>query len=132
MTKTYTLELTAEEVEYLHLAGTVPEGAPREVLAKVRALRDQAFADREANELRLPWGAKKIDGLWTVVGSVSVDWAISARAARLMSAAPELLEAVQALKVWRDDSEGFDLPSPLLDCIRRALRKVETGTPEAP
>jgi hypothetical protein len=87
----------------------------------------------------LPWRAHKGGTCWLVdrLDGNHQSYTQSERAAKLMSAAPELLEAVQAAKAfWRRTmfTESVDVVwlrevGPL---IERALRKVEAGIPEEP
>lgn len=128
MSKTYTLELTAEEVMGLNRDRLGL--SDNSTWAKLAPLVEQARADREADELRLPWRAigavchsndGRTDGPGTYCG-----YAASEPAAKLMSAAPELLEAVRAwMRTYPKATLG--------NCVAlsdRALRKVETGIPE--
>ncbi len=139
MTKTYTLELTSEEVDRIEEKGL--DKSDVELRQKISAIRTAARLDRERDDLRLPWRA--IDN-----GSGGVPWAVrrcgdgencytmlNGPAAKLMSAAPELLEAVQAVRRWAKMVEGGTILEAeyRLQCkplLERALRKVETGTPE--
>ena len=139
MSKTYTLDLTAEELEILATRAdghTVPD-------EKVRKLHAKARADRERNDLRLPWRAKLASAIGDYNAPTRATWVVvdepqrgggqiiyrTEAAARLMSAAPELLEAVQLVKEqWLRDPAG---KAPVVaTAIERALRKVETGEPE--
>jgi hypothetical protein len=141
-TRKYTLELTAEELRSWEEA----EGGDSLDL-KLIALAKQAKADRERDDLRLPWQAvEDIDGgyPWRVVPDRSHKVAVerghlNERQAKLMSAAPELLEAVQALQVWAaskglpalfETTAGVAFDKDVMRLVRAALRKVETGVPE--
>jgi hypothetical protein len=132
--KKYTLELTATEVWALSGTRLAGSGELREVRGKLAALDRQAVADRDAGELRLPWTAVRLsDSRWDVTGGGPDHYVVqSERAAKLMSAAPELLEAVKYISaIASRDSQGFwSLPPGLLSLVERALRKVETGVPE--
>ncbi len=138
--KTYSMELTAEEVDalgklYPHISATIGQ--------RVFALEEAVRADREAADLRLPWSAVQdrsaCDGRRTsrvLTYGAEVTWYTPA-AAKLMSAAPELLEAVKAVRTWilnaRHENGGTQpnqFGSGHLPAIERALRKVETGVPE--
>lgn len=127
--KTYTLELTAEE-----LCGWRDRAGGCDVLRKVQELANRAKTEREADELRLPWTAE-LDGVgWALrrAGATVGYHTDCERAAKLASAAPELLEAVQAAKEYLDRRivvEGTTYWNILRLC-ERALRKVETGVPE--
>lgn len=126
MTKTYMLELTAEE-----LAG----GGITLVWRKLNALRMEAAADREAaDELRLPWRAIRMGGGDTVPAVVREDGIFacsSHRAAKLMAAAPELLEAVKAAdEALNCSDEACCCHGDVRPAIARALRKVATGEVE--
>lgn len=151
--KTYTLELTAEELERWDRCG-MPDWFKR-----VDDLKLKARADREADELRLPWRARlhadtRCSG-WLVEytqashgGVYPETWWCSGReamaapgeaVAKLASAAPELLEAVTAVKefwVWartdnRLSGEAWQWVRDTVNpAVCRALRKVETGEPE--
>lgn len=138
--KTYTLELTAEEL--------LEEGKPwgAHALQKLVVLANQAKADREADELRLPWHTEWVNrhsGTMAVYapsngGITPLSMTLPERAAKLMSAAPELLEAVKAANghMTGPRGRGCVCRCPVTDghadgCpIARALRKVETGIPE--
>ncbi len=133
MSKTYTLELTAEEA----MNWDAMEGY-KKVSAKLAALEKQARLDRAQDDLRLPWSAdsKQRVRMSDPCGYLHTQCP-SDRVAKLMSAAPELLEAVQAMKemgfsqgqngewVWAK-GKSYHI-GKLVD---RALRKVETGVPE--
>lgn len=134
MSRTYTLELTAEELLTCARGIGIREGLVRE---KVMPLIEQAKADREADELRLPWRAEDLYNGAAIVkfgnGFFSTD-IYGRRAANLMSAAPELFEAVKAFdrlvtRQWhKPDWATYEREVvPLID---RALRKVESGQPE--
>lgn len=137
MTKKYTLELTAEEAASMMQPGQ--PGVPSSVFYKLEALAKQAKADREADELRLPWRVDSLADRHGIAfeapeyGSLCrlLHPNISLRAAKLMSAAPELIEAVEACKEQIERDPGFRAPV-VVQLIERALRKVETGTPETP
>ena len=130
MTKKYTLELTEEELSYY-------EGSDSAAITVDRRLREmakQAKADRERNTMRLPWSAGPDGRGWAVrFAGYTTGLPHNEYVAKLMSAAPELLEAVSAFNSWRHklpantyDSEWKDVHT----LIVRALRKVETGVPE--
>ncbi len=136
----YTLELTAEELDALRKVrdhGTAVLAETYRLAAgtdqRVFALMEQARADRAQDDLRLPWHAVPQDSdgrtkAWAVRHFPDGGWVVGATACKLMSAAPELLKAVQAVQ-----SNG-----PAMSCLKheqftlimRALRKVETGVPE--
>lgn len=131
--KKYTLELTADELADVYLMGRGASYADR-----VRKLVDAAQADREDQELKLPWRWGGENGYapqhvyFSGVRSNGGDFpavAPSGRAARLMAAAPELLEAVKAAKRLLATGNGAHAPEATR-LIERALRKVETGVPE--
>lgn len=134
--KTYTLELTAEELEHVRPFLTGKYNKYEEAyVAKVQALQEQAKSDREQSDLRLPWCADKGDmrAHWTVrdAHGSNAQWRCEA-AAKLMSAAPELLEAVKALyglTKWSIEAPDNRVGDACA-LARRALRKVETGVPE--
>lgn len=140
--KVYTLELTAEELEGFSFCWTYTGDAPKERIAatstKLEQLRKQAKADREADEMRLPWKAVGgANGVWDCIADdfpsrIKSPYVRTERAAKLMSAAPELLEAVRACKAHWDCSAADDerLGYVAQAAIDRALRKVETGVPE--
>jgi len=127
--KTYTLEIPADELEEWRTAG------PRrcDLLRRLDTLATQAKADREADDLRLPWRAQCAPGIcWMVKDSCgrAFDLENSERAAKLMSAAPELLEAVRAANRWRQGMPaGGTWERNVQPLIDRAIRKVETGIP---
>lgn len=133
MTKTYTLELTAEEL-WSFAADTAA------AQAKIQRLRDQERADREADELRLPWEITDFNQPWLGKKAIrgAAGFAVSSyageRAAKLMSAAPELLAAVTAVVSYMEGFGKRDIVSGYWSSVRpvidRALRKVETGVPE--
>jgi hypothetical protein len=91
---------------------------------------DMAKADREAEDLRLPWRYEaSIGGPRLLIGGYSPVLA-SPAIARLASAAPELLKAVQACNAWHSKyptGEWVNRIQPLIEC---ALRKVASGVPE--
>lgn len=135
----YTLELTADEL--VKLSKCYPHDYIVGLGFKLSQLRAQADEDREADDIGLPWytNESRTDlGWWKLyrtgtAGPVGPSGVMSERAAKLMSAAPELLEAVEAWKAW--DETGFDdLNAERLAAARaavaRALRKVATGVPE--
>lgn len=126
MSKKYTLELTAEELE-----GSAQFGGynAHQFDKKLDALRKQARQDRAAAELRLPWRVGQCDNHYFVLGPISPEGNRSERAAKLMSAAPELLEAVNAVKAYHECDTKFDW-NQCMKWIDRALRKVSTGIPE--
>lgn len=143
MSKTYILELTAQELDGLTFMRTFKDNLPEDTISpKLKQAQKEAKADREAAELWLPWRAHPSHGDWWGVSASSVLGNISLpkteRAAKLAAAAPELLEAVKAAEQWRQTFESTSVNSshhvrwardtqPLID---RALRKVETGDPE--
>jgi hypothetical protein len=122
--KVYTLELTAEE-----LANWRDRAGGCSILKKVQDVADQARVDREADELRLPWKYDSRSGDNCLLSPGWYSRFPSKSAACLASAAPELLEAVQAAKKYIDYRGDWDLDIAC-DKINRALRKVETGVPE--
>lgn len=132
--KTYTLELTAEELENIDWVRGRKFSTP-EIACKLYDLQQQARQDRAADELRLPWRVGQCDNHYFVLGPVSPEGNRSERAAKLMSAAPELLEAVQA---WMHRYHELDCTSVEWDLAgqkavklsERALDKVRTGIPE--
>lgn len=142
--KKYVLELSAEELEsldkYRKLSGTVLTATKEQldkVDGRVSALIAQAKADRADDELRLPWRAKRTmhsDGpAWWVEPWSMNGW--SEGAARLASAAPELLEAVKAVERYMSlNGPEFALRGrwhhEIVPLLERAMRKVETGVPE--
>jgi hypothetical protein len=126
--KTYTLELTAEELK--NVEAVRGRACPPALVRKLYELADQARADCEVDELLLPWTAQKDDtmrDLWLVIPHSYRGY--GERAAKLASAAPELLSAVQA---WEDYDESEDAADEerARRLTERALRKIETGTPE--
>jgi hypothetical protein len=132
--RVYTLELTADELEsYLH--GTERKGREA-VYGGLKKLYEQACADRERDDLRLPWRIERSCSLPDAAfervrfGDGLAVSAPSERAAKLMSAAPELLEAVQAVKRWIAAGQMLRQLHSLVEVLDRALRKVETGIPE--
>lgn len=132
--KTYTLELTAEELESHYTTASM---APSAIDRKVAVLVKQARLDREADELRLPWRVTKSESstdTWMLWRPDGAGYSIASRDEKflkLVSAAPELLEAVKAMERYlgpEDYSGPYTRDVEAL--IERALRKVETGTPE--
>jgi hypothetical protein len=143
MKKTYTLELTAEELAEVDwgyfLPGPSLTTALRPLVSKVKELAAQAKADREADELRLPWKAVascSITSLPLTCLQLSTGVVMGTPTepiAKLMSAAPELLKAVKAFNEWRHrlpENTYDDSWRAVHRHIVRALRKVETGIPE--
>ncbi len=132
--KTYTLELTAEELEDPQWDWVRGRPTFRDSVTRLQDLREQARADRERDAMELPWSAQHPGGAWEfVTGSRFRFWHASERMVKLMSAAPELLEAVQAAKDLIDSWErGAKIcyHARLVSTTQRALRKVETGVPE--
>jgi hypothetical protein len=130
MTKKYTLELTAEELE------TGLDGMYRSsVVDKFLALQEQRRKDREAADLRLPWRVSKNGWYgWAVHDADGSSCNTTERAAKIRAAAPELFEAVQAMKrCWEGDlanHQADDYERVVEPLIDRALRKVSTGVPE--
>lgn len=131
--KTYTLELTAEELDEHLVKGYTLSAIDR----RLDELKMQAKSDREQADLRLPWGVKTNGTRFYVQGSNAAECNIcvaSEAAAKLMSAAPELLEAVRAwMKRYEDLSGEVPWDPEAYHCVglsTRALRKVETGVPE--
>jgi hypothetical protein len=122
--KRYTLELTEREL-----------GDCIVINNRIERLRAQAKADRERDDLELPWKAvQHAERRWGVRSSGKDYWMPqpTERQAKLMSAAPELLEAVKCFAGWyraafKSSMDGNDEVERLID---RALRKVETGVPE--
>lgn len=131
MTRTYTLELTAEDLENVDWVRGRKFSTPT-LASKLAELAERARADREADDLRLPWRFEALPRgphvCWSPVGGAAVR---STEMAKLMSAAPELLKAVKRLASFGAgaamDTIWHQEVRPL---IERALRKVETGIPE--
>jgi hypothetical protein len=136
--KKYVLELSAEELDPLKNL------AHRSVSLADKLARafEAAEADREAEDLRLPWRVSQGGDGQFYVEIGALHWrSPSARVAKLMSAAPELLEAVKAADAYPTeqhmeckcgagedwDGEWMRTVQPLID---RAIRKVATGVPE--
>lgn len=143
--KRYVLEMTAEEL--LAYAAQCEAVAP--LAEQMRAAVAQAKADRDADDLHLPWHVSRIEN--TLYGPIFRFWVgerytefKSERQAKLMAAAPELLEAVQAAreftKRWdlsvlgRGTSQytngHADWDANIEKLLERALRKAATGQPE--
>lgn len=138
--KTYTLELTADELDgWADADPSIGDASERKLIA----LAKHARADREAADLRLPWRAVKTtypDGhgfsnTWWVEPPASWGW--SERGAKLAAATAELLEALKRADAWFSNSAlemnriAFDgWVSNVKGTIDRAFRKVETGVPE--
>lgn len=131
--RVYRLELTAEELETY-----VVKGNHSHVYSRAKEALQQARADREADELRLPWKVYRTDcrdyKTWTVSdGKDNLGWGHAGQyteaQVKLMSAAPELLEAVQAVVRWLPDM-NIDYDTAVQPLIERALRKVDSGIPE--
>jgi hypothetical protein len=144
MSKTYTLELTADELGDVDAVRGRNFATP-DLVDKLYKLAERAKLDRElaerqrqADELHLPWKAQYDETYRTgwYVNSPGPTFArlhvacgsSSERAAKLMSAAPELLEAVKACALL--DTRWGAIAGPTRELINRALRKVETGEPE--
>lgn len=138
MSKTYTLELTAEE---LGVVATSDSNVGHVLRPKLFALREQARADREADDLRLPWRAAESPGsthertFWYLHRHPRGEIPTTERVSKLMSAAPELLEAVKAADSWGAEQTAGTAwwtrwCKQVRPLIERALRKVETGVPE--
>lgn len=137
MSKTYTLELTAEELAQVKVA-IEPTAMPSSRVTpplerKLQAAWEATRADREADELRLPWRiTETVDPGWAVVGAGSCCRPKSERAAKLMSAAPELRDFAAywysycSPQVPTPNNRGEELEK----LHRRAMRKMETGVPE--
>lgn len=130
MSKTYTLELTADELADMDYGFA----GPKAICDKVEALAAKARLDREQSDLRLPWRAHQRhichDRAWSVLDSEYGNPATEA-AVKLQSAAPELLEAVKAMqRCWANDDGSNEYVEVVVPLIKRALRKVETGVPE--
>lgn len=144
--KRYTVELSAEELARMVDAKGVarPELIGAHAYNAVCRVIAQAQADREADELRLPWRAKNPPGgSWYLVcrgrHEASVDFGRDALACKLASAAPELLDAVMFAKAAIRAAANGETPAARVDVlmrmderIERALRKAETGVPEEP
>lgn len=128
----YRLEMTAEEL--LAYAAQCEAVAP--LAEQMRAAIAQAKADREDDDMRLPWRAwSDSQRGWYMagVGSTQLWAAPSERAAKLASAAPELLEAVRAARhFWaaRHERDWLQWERDVHPLVERALRKVELGQPE--
>ena len=131
MERKYVLELTAEELKsYLH--GTERTGREA-VYSGLKKLYEQAVADREADELRLPWSAVECNtkGKWLVLDCEAMQGRVSERAAKIRAAGHDLLEAVQAVKSFMTGCGGSEKwERTITPLIQRALKKVETGVPE--
>lgn len=127
--KTYTLELTAEELRRLDERGYAATcGA---IADKLEKLRDQAKADREQDELRLPWRAQECQaGMWLCVPVDGGELPLSERATKLRAAAGELLSAVMAARDYYNAGSRLVAWKDVDALIERALRKVSTGVPE--
>jgi hypothetical protein len=135
--KTYTLELTAEELEKFGMSA-----APKWdwFFERIGELQKKAARDREADELRLPW--RMYDGTSPDSRPACADYKCPScqgtpAMRRLVLAAPELLEAVQAIPRTVHAARTAEYPAKCLDALRtleaaayRALRKVSTGLPE--
>jgi hypothetical protein len=128
-TKTYTLELTAEELDQLDVSSLQRLDS---ACTRILKLREQARSDRQGGDLRLPWSAKQdADGVWWVHDSLpedDIDW--TAEMCKLMAAAPELLDAVKYFKRVAERDGFWSLPPGLMSVVDRALRKVKSGIPE--
>ncbi len=132
MSKKYVLELTAEELKnYEYLVG---KGCPA-IVQKLHQLAQQARADIERDDLRLPWTARMFPGPpgcgWHVFNGCGGDLH-SERAAMIQAAGHDLLEAVKAVDRHHETfvKETCYPGSEWLEIVRlvkRALRKVETG-----
>lgn len=138
--KTYTLEVTAEELAALGAVGGLDNEASREaknaITERLYGLVEKTKAERERDQLRLPWKVPEVTaqqhGAVLNADGVCVSFCGTTRARRLASAAPELLEAVQAAREWMRQPGRSTRPrtSDVEALIERALRKVETGIPE--
>lgn len=123
---------------------TLKCGVRDEVIdAKLDALWASTRADREGDDLRLPWTVTDFGehrggklGIRGKDGFAVVSYA-SDRAAKLMSAAPELLDACKLIPALvhaaRTENVATRLEALCVELERiayRALRKVESGVPE--
>lgn len=143
MSKKYRLELELTAAQLMdnrweRIRGYA--GPIEEISLQVAALRAQARADRETEDLRLPWRVAECvaDDVWTTVGSDG-QRTRSKRAASIQAAGHELLEAVKAARqFWASFCSDNHL-SPeawrrfrldVLAPIERALNKVKTGVSE--
>ena len=137
MTKKYTLELTAEELAELQAKATpiaiISSHRSTTLERKLEALDVQSRADREADELRLPWRARKYDNdpRWVVLPRDFTQFCFerNERAAKLMSAANEWKQAAIKLHgaLYATSSASADEGRRLFE---KAKRKEETGIPE--
>lgn len=131
MTKTYTIEVTADELDewWRNESGDSDSSLD----GRLSKLAEQVRVDR-GDDVRFPWKAYNDHGTWRL--GQNGGWPGTKRAACLASAAPELLEAVKAVESWWSDvteKTGTYWTTYMYRCeplIKRALAKVETGVPE--
>lgn len=133
--KRYVLELTGKELQNVDWVRGTKFATP-EIAIKLYDLAKQAKADADHEDLRLPWRAELCRDEWYVRNADNTQPSI--RAFRLMSAAPELFEAVQAMRGymgsdyqdWPRFPEAHGLREGMMHLVERALRKAATGVAE--
>jgi hypothetical protein len=131
--KTYAVELTADEVARLLVGpGAVTCVSVRD---KLKVAWDASRSDREAAELLLPWSAECDGRGWCLRRAGQEAGALMGceRAAKLASAAPELLDAARAAQMALRHTDTASGSAERLEVvatigrIERAIRKAETG-----